>query len=111
MIDFQLTSQQAQVKELIHQFAKNVVRPISLEADRTHRIPDDFMLRLQQMRGSFSNGEVPAEYGGEAGGIGETPDKKGQPQNNRFAPLRAEEMACGDASGLTSLLSPGFCPP
>ena len=39
MIDFELTPQQAQVKEMVHQFAKHVVRPISLQADKDHRIP------------------------------------------------------------------------
>ena len=43
MIDFEMTTQQAQVKEFVHQFSKNVVRPISLQADRDHRIPDAFL--------------------------------------------------------------------
>src|SRR6185312_8161895 len=75
MISFQLTSTQAQVKEFAHQFSKTVVRPISLEADRNHRIPDEFMLRLSQMRQMMTVGEVPAEYGGEGGGAGESKDK------------------------------------
>ncbi|MGZ3428629.1 MAG: acyl-CoA dehydrogenase family protein, partial [Polyangia bacterium] len=54
MIDFELTPQQAQVKEMVHQFAKHVVRPISLQADKDHRIPDEFMLRLANMRAMMS---------------------------------------------------------
>ncbi|HEY7956199.1 MAG TPA: acyl-CoA dehydrogenase family protein [Polyangia bacterium] len=108
MIDFQLTSTQAQVKEFAHQFSKTVVRPISLEADRNHRIPDEFMLRLSQMRQMMTVGEVPAEYGGEGGGAGESKDKKGKTQKNRFALIGAEELAWGDASVLLSLPGPGL---
>jgi hypothetical protein len=98
MIDFELTSAQAQVKEMIHQFAKNVVRPISLQADRDHQIPTDFLERMAAMRGMMSSGEVPGEYGGEDGGVGDLKDKKGKSQKNRFALIGAEEMAWGDAS-------------
>ena len=107
MIDFELTPQQAQVKEMVHQFAKHVVRPISLQADKDHRIPDEFMLRLANMRAMMSVGEVPAEYGGEGGGAGEAKDKKGKSQKNRFALIGGEEMAWGDISVLMSLPGPG----
>jgi acyl-CoA dehydrogenase len=108
MIDFEMTSSQAQVKEFAHGFAKHAVRPISLQADRDHKIPDEFMLRLSQMRGMMSQGEVPAEYGGEAGGAGESKDKKGKSQKNRFALIGAEEIAWGDASILLCLPGPGL---
>jgi acyl-CoA dehydrogenase len=108
MIDFELTPQQQQVKEFAHQFAKTVVRPISLEADRNHRIPDDFMLRLASMRHMMTVGEVPAEYGGEGAGVGEARDKKGKTQKNRFALIGAEELAWGDVSVLMSLPGPGL---
>lgn len=108
MIDFELTPQQAQVREMVHQFAKLVVRPISLQADKDHRIPDDFMLKLANMRQMMSVGEVPAEYGGEGAGVGELKDKKGKTQKNRFALIGAEEMAWGDISVLMSLPGPGL---
>lgn len=108
MIDFELTPQQAQVKEMVHQFAKAIVRPISLQADKDHRIPDEFMLRLANMRAMMSVGEVPAEYGGEGAGVGELKDKKGKTQKNRFALIGAEEMAWGDISVLMSLPGPGL---
>jgi acyl-CoA dehydrogenase len=108
MIDFELTKTQAQIKEFVNQFAKHVVRPISLEADRKHRIPDEFMERLVQMRQMMSMGEVPAEYGGEGGGVGETKDKKGKTQKNRFALIGGEEMAWGDISVILSLPGPGL---
>ncbi len=108
MIDFELTGKQAQVKELVHQFAMGVIRPMSLQADKDHRIPDDFMERMVAMRTMMSVGEVPQEYGGEGAGIGATPDKKGKTQKNRFAMIAAEEMAWGDISVLLSLPGPGL---
>jgi len=108
MIDFEMTQSQAQVKEFAHGFAKHAVRPISLQADRDHRIPDEFMLRLAQMRGMMSAGEVPAEYGGEGDGAGAVKDKKGKTQKNRFALIGAEEIAWGDASILLCLPGPGL---
>src|SRR5204863_6476511 len=78
------------------------------QADREHKIPEDFLLRLAAMRGMLSQGEVPSEYGGEGGGVGEAKDKKGQSQKNRFAMIGAEEMAWGDISILMSLPGPGL---
>src|SRR5512143_3726160 len=93
---------------MVHQFAKHVVRPISLQADKDHRIPDEFMLRLANMRAMMSAGEVPSEYGGEGGGAGEAKDKKGKSQKNRFSLIGGEEMAWGDISVLLSLPGPGL---
>jgi acyl-CoA dehydrogenase len=111
MIDFELTPQQAQVKDFVHQFARHVVRPMSLAADRAHRIPDDFLLKLANMRSMMTSGEVPSEYGGEGSGVGELKDKKGKSQRNRFALIGAEEMAWGDISVVLSLPGPGLGAP
>jgi acyl-CoA dehydrogenase len=108
MIDFTLTPQQQQVREFIHGFAEHVVRPMSLQADREHHTPDEFLLRLVQMQAGMSMGEVPREYGGEGGGVGEAKDRKGKSQKNRFAMIGAEEMAWGDASVLLNLPGPGL---
>jgi acyl-CoA dehydrogenase len=111
MIDFELGKTQSQVRDMVHQFAQHVVRPISLDADRTHRIPDEFMKKMMEMRKMMSQGEVPAEYGGEGAGVGEIPasgDKKKVSQKNRFAMITAEEMAWGDTSVILSLPGPGL---
>jgi acyl-CoA dehydrogenase len=108
MIEFGLTEQQKQVREFVHQFAKTVVRPLSLQADREHRVPDEFLGRLTMMSRGMTIGEVPQEYGGEGAGVGETKDKKGKTQKNRFALIAAEEMAWGDISVLMSMPGPGL---
>lgn len=108
MVDFELTEQQKQVQEFVHQFAMGVVRPISLQADREHRFPDEFLMRLSQMQSGISMGDVPTEYGGEAGGVGEAKDRKGKTQRNRFAMVGAEEIAWGDPSLVLNLPGPGL---
>jgi acyl-CoA dehydrogenase len=107
MIDFTLSDRHRQVQEMAHSFAAGAVRPISLRADREHRVPDDFLLRLATMRSMFSQGEIPAEYGGEGAGVAEAP--KGQKsQKNRLALIGAEEVAWGDVSILMNLPGPGL---
>ena len=112
MVEFDLTSSQQRISEFIGQFATHVVRPISLEADRAHRIPDVFLERLTAMRGSMSMGEIPQEYGGEGAGAGDVKDpkeeKRGPTQKNRSAMVAAEAMAWGDIGVLMSLPGPGL---
>jgi acyl-CoA dehydrogenase len=108
MIDFTLTKSQASMKEMLHEFAKGVVRPLSLKADAEHKIPDEFLLRFSQMR-SMMSGDVPAEYGGGAEKKTQSAsDVKKASQRNRFALVGAEELAWGDASVLLSLPGPGL---
>ncbi len=108
MIDFEISDKHRQMRDMIRMFATTVIRPMSLEADRTGRIPDEFLIKLAQMRGAFQSGEVPREYGGEGGGVGDRPDKTGSTQKNRVAILAAEEMAFGDISVVLSLPGPGL---
>ncbi len=111
MIDFELTQPQQLVKDFLQRLATTVIRPGSLAWDRDHKVPDEIIEKLADLRGGVSMGEVPAEYGGEGGGIGETRDKKGTSQKNRFAVLGAEELAWGDAGLLLNLPGPGLGAP
>jgi acyl-CoA dehydrogenase len=108
MVDFELTPQQRMVKDFSHQFAKTIVRPISLQADREHKVPEELLVHLAALRGSMSQGEIPAEYGGEGAGVGGIADGKGRTQKNRTALVGAEEMAWGDISVLMNLPGPGL---
>ncbi|MEK6606934.1 MAG: acyl-CoA dehydrogenase family protein [Myxococcota bacterium] len=107
-IDFQLTGAQQQFREFIHQFAEHIVRPIALECDRTHQVPEDIIERVATMRAGMSMGEIPEEYGGDGAGAGAAKDKKGKRQQNRFAVLGAEEIAWGDVPFMMSLPGPGL---
>lgn len=106
MVEFQLTEQQRQIQQFAHMFAETALRPISLEADRLHRMPDEFLMRLAAMRGM-----MPAAA--DAGGLNEdegapAKEKKGPSQGNRTAMIGAEELAWGDASILLCLPGPGL---
>lgn len=76
MVELELTDQQRMVRDMIHQFAKTVVRPISLEADRAHRIPDDFLLKLQMMRQAVPGGAFAAGMGSDLGGAEKGAERK-----------------------------------
>ncbi|HKA86294.1 MAG TPA: acyl-CoA dehydrogenase family protein [Haliangiales bacterium] len=107
MPSFDLTSEQQQLKGFLHEFAKGVLRPISLEADRTGRMPEPFLQKVQvlaaAMPSAAGSGAIPEEYGGE-----EAKDKKKPRHAARTALVGAEELAWGDASMLLNLPGPGL---
>ncbi len=109
-MDFELTEQERQLKDMAHQFAKFALRPMSLEADRLHRMPDEFLERISAMKAMFPGGG-----GADAGGIieeeeapGAIKDPKKKKTGGRLAMLGAEELAWGDASILLCLPGPGL---
>jgi acyl-CoA dehydrogenase len=106
MIDFQLSEMQDNIRQMVHWFAENEVRPISLEADRTHQIPREFLIKVKEM--GITMGPVPASVGGEGDGAGEKKDKKGTKQSNRLSVIGAEELAWGDPGVILSLPGPGL---
>jgi acyl-CoA dehydrogenase len=103
-MEFQLSDSQQQLKGMIHELAKSVLRPLSLEADKAGAFPLPFLERLQLMTRSApgSLNAMPEEFGGD-----ET-KKKGPKSTQRTALVGAEEMAWGDASVLLSLPGPGL---
>ena len=48
-MDFQLSDGQQNLKQMVHWLAENEVRKMSLEADKAHGVPDDFLLKLKKM--------------------------------------------------------------
>ena len=105
MIDFSLTEKQETVRQMIHWFAENEVRPIALESDRNHAIPPAFLQKVKDL--GISMGGLPKELGGEGEGLGEN-KAKGFKQANRLAVLAAEEMAWGDPAIILTLPGPGL---
>ena len=105
MIDFSLTEKQETVRQMIHWFAENEVRPIALESDRNHQIPPAFLQKVKDL--GISMGGLPKELGGEGEGLGEA-KAKGHKQANRLAVLGAEEMAWGDPAIILTLPGPGL---
>ena len=106
MISFKPSAQQEMVKGLLHQFSATVLRPITLEVDRTKTFPDDLLLRMGQMRGAMPPGGGAASE--EYTGVERKEPQKGPSSSNRFTMVASEELAWGDASLLLSLPGPGL---
>src|SRR5947208_1845263 len=94
MIELELSPQQRMLRDMAHTLAANEIRPIALEADRTGEVPIEFLRRLRAM--GLTNGDVPKQYGGEDGGVGDDPTPKGDAQKNRVQAIGSEELAWGD---------------
>lgn len=109
MIDFQLSEMQDNIRQMVHWFAENEVRPLALEADRTHQVSMAFLKKVKEL--GISMGPVPAGQGGEGDGAGENKDKKGVKQSNRLGAIGAEELAWGDPAVILGLPGPGLGAP
>jgi len=106
-IEFELTDTQRLLRDGVHMVAETVIRPISLQMDRDHQVPEDLLLRLQLM--GASQGGIPRQFGGEGEGMGgEDKGKRGPGSANRTALIGAEELAWGDVTVLMSLPGPGL---
>ncbi|MEQ9499648.1 MAG: acyl-CoA dehydrogenase family protein [Deltaproteobacteria bacterium] len=97
-MEFELTDSQQNVRQLVHWLAKERIRPLSLQADRDHGWPNDFLLELKQM--GVSQSASSADDGNT--------DRSGPKQTSRSAVIGAEEMAWGDASLILTLPGPGL---
>ncbi len=61
-MDFSLTEEQLELKELTHQFAMNEMRPVAGEYDEKNEFPHDVMQKAFEI-GYLTSG-IPVEYGG-----------------------------------------------
>lgn len=105
-IEFKPTSMQKMIQEAAHGIARDVIRPLSLQMDREHRVPDDLLMKLQMLMSGMGGGGAVMPDEREKNTDPET--KKKESQTNRTAILGAEEMAWGDGSVLISLPGPGL---
>ncbi|MBI5514669.1 MAG: acyl-CoA dehydrogenase family protein [Deltaproteobacteria bacterium] len=104
-IEFELTAQQQALLEMARSLARDVLRPISLEADRKKCFPEELLLNLQR----FGVGAGGSTLRGVTGG--EEPserDPKRPRHTHRTAVVGAEELAWGDAALPLSLPGPGL---
>ncbi len=103
MVAFQLSPGLAAFQGMVENLARTVVRPLALEADRTHVYPQDFYERLASL--GYSGGEVPEEYGGgrKAGAEDGRPSR-----SNRLMVIGSEWLAYGDPSVILNIPGPGL---
>lgn len=62
MISFDLSPEQESLRELVHDFAKNEVRPVAQHLDETGDYPRE--LAKKAFDAGILNGHIPTEYGG-----------------------------------------------
>jgi acyl-CoA dehydrogenase len=62
MIDFTLTEQQRNIRELAHDFAENEIRPVAWEYDRDGTWPQDIIEKAWEV--GLMNSQLPEQYGG-----------------------------------------------
>src|SRR2546423_15521402 len=66
MIDFTLTDEQKNLREMAHDFAVKEMRPVAWEYDREGTWPQDIIEKAWEV--GLMNSHIPEEYGG--GGAG-----------------------------------------
>jgi len=67
-VNFDETEEQRMLREMVRDFADEVVRPLSESIERDHRVPDEILAQLGEL--GLYGVAVPEEYGGS--GMGET---------------------------------------
>src|SRR5437899_9017155 len=100
MIDFTLSKSQQAARDYAHQVALEEMRPISLECDRTERIPESFFWNMQQRF-----------WGGAAAQARTQAQEEDVKQDNVLSMLAQEAMAWGDAALSTAIPGPGLAAP
>src|SRR5205823_12484142 len=101
MIDFTLSKSQQAACDYAHQVALEEMRPISLECDRTEKIPETFLWNMQRRF-----------WGGAAAQARTQAQKENEPkQDNILSMLAQEEIAWGDAALSTAIPGPGLAAP
>ncbi|GAC1394175.1 MAG: acyl-CoA dehydrogenase family protein [Ktedonobacteraceae bacterium] len=99
MLNFTLSTAQEAFRDYAHQVAVEEMRPISLECDRSEKIPEHFFLSMQQRFWAGSAGQARMQASGE------------EKQENVLSILSQEEMAWGDAALSTAIPGPGLAAP
>ncbi len=100
MIDFTLSKSQQAARDYAHQIALEEMRPISLECDRTEKIPESFFWNMQKRY-----------WGGSAAQARMQGQEENEKQDNLLSVLAQEEMAWGDAALSTAIPGPGLAAP
>jgi acyl-CoA dehydrogenase len=100
MIDFTLSKSQQAARDYAHSVALEEMRPVSLECDRTEKIPESFFWNMQKRYWAGAAGQARQQDTGEE-----------ERQQNVLSVLAQEEMAWGDAALSTAIPGPGLAAP
>ncbi len=94
MIDFQLSDEQKQMRQLAHRFAEREIRPVAAEYDRNDTTPWPVLRKAAQV--GLTSYQYPEEYGG--GGV----------ESILTACIVAEELAWGCLGIATAIVGAGL---
>src|SRR5262249_50050220 len=99
-----------ELKDGIHQLGKFVIRPMSLEMDRNHEVPEPFLRNLIKLAKGFRNEDAMEPFSDDG-----LPKKERDPSNpsegNRTAAIAVEALEWADAEMLLCLPGPGLGAP
>jgi acyl-CoA dehydrogenase len=104
-IEFTLSKKQHELKEGINNLGKYVIRPMSLEMDRKHEVPEAFLRNFMALSKGFRSDDVMAEFNE---GAKKAKDPTKILETNRTAAVGAEELAWADAAMLLCMPGPGL---
>ncbi len=65
MVDFTLTDEQKNLREMAHDFAVKEIRPVAWEYDKDGTWPEDVIKKAWEV--GLMNSHIPEEYGGAGG--------------------------------------------
>ncbi len=97
-MEFELTKAQRQLSDALENLGKFVIRPMSLEMDRTHQVPEAFLKQFMMLAGSLKSDDVASAMGDSASAKRAPPTREKPSQQNRTALVGAEWLAWADAS-------------
>ncbi len=106
MFEFELSEGMKNIKNMVHWFAKTEIRSLSIEADRKHGVPEEFLMKIVKM--GITGGELLGGGGGGDKPVGKPEGKKKESEMNRIAVIAMEELAWGDPAVLLNIPGPGL---
>jgi alkylation response protein AidB-like acyl-CoA dehydrogenase len=93
VISFKTSEEQDVIRDALHEFADQAIRPIARSCDEESKIPEEFLAQTWEL--GLVNTQLPSEFGG--GG------EQRSPVTNA---ILYEELAWGDATLATAALAP-----
>ena len=93
MISFKLTDEQEVVREAMHDFAEQAIRPVAREADEASAVPEDLLAQTWEL--GLVSTQLPEEFGGA-----------GEARSPLTNAILLEELAWGDAALALAALAP-----
>ena len=110
-IEFSPNKRQHEVREMIHRFSESIVRPESLDWDRKHGVPEDFLRRMVMMAQSMGASFTLGGNAIDARASDNDPEQRKKRQPSLSVAIALEELAWGDAGLLLCLPGPGLGAP